>query len=121
MARILIAEDSRSIRAVLGTLLPSRGFEVEMTKDGKEALDYLVGGGQADLLLTDVDMPGMDGNQLIREMTARRYSMPIVVFSCVNGYDESLGEAYKGPIESSPKPFDNNELVAQITRLTATA
>lgn len=62
MARILIAEDEEGVRALVARALTMDGHEVTATADGAEALDVLTGArGAFDLLLTDIQMPMMDG------------------------------------------------------------
>ena len=62
MARILIAEDEESLRAMFARALTTDGHAVETAADGSEALDVLArANGRFDLLLTDIRMPIMDG------------------------------------------------------------
>jgi two-component system, cell cycle response regulator CpdR len=61
MAKILIAEDDDAIRELLVRVLNDDGHELTATADGAEALGALNGGGDYDLLLTDVKMPVLDG------------------------------------------------------------
>lgn len=61
----LIVDDSKSIRAVIGTVLKVAGYNVIEAGDGQEAMDLLTGGEHADIIITDLNMPNMDGIQFI--------------------------------------------------------
>ena len=82
MARILLAEDEESVRALVSRGLTQDGHTVTATADGAEALDVLVkSGGQFDLLLTDIKMPIMDGIALALACARDYPSLPIVLMT----------------------------------------
>lgn len=81
MARILIAEDEEASRLLLSRALELDGLTVHATADGAEALDYLQGGGEADLLLTDISMPLMDGIALALSVSRDWPSLPILLMT----------------------------------------
>src|ERR1041385_1848708 len=82
MARILIAEDEESVRALVARALSMDGHEVLVAADGGEALDVLVReSGRFDLLLADIKMPVMDGLALALA-TARDFpALPILLMT----------------------------------------
>ena len=67
---ILIVDDSKSVRAVIGTTLKMGGYTTITAEDGKQALDLLAQQNKSlvDLIITDVNMPNMDGVTFIREL-----------------------------------------------------
>jgi len=67
---ILIVDDSKSVRAVIGTTLKMGGYTTITAEDGKQALDILAQPHKVmvDLIITDVNMPNMDGVTFIREL-----------------------------------------------------
>jgi two-component system chemotaxis response regulator CheY len=67
---ILIVDDSKSVRAVIGTTLKMGGYTTITAEDGKQALDLLAQQSKAmvDLIITDVNMPNMDGVTFIKEL-----------------------------------------------------
>src|SRR5690606_36992387 len=84
MARILIAEDEETVRALVARALTMDGHEVTAMPDGAAALDALTGaGGAFDLLLTDIQMPMMDGIALALA-AARDY--PALTILLMTGY-----------------------------------
>ena len=65
--RIVVVDDFRGIRTIIKESLEKRGYEVEEADDGDQALKFF-DGRQVDLLITDFDMPEMDGAKLIRRI-----------------------------------------------------
>jgi len=91
-ARVVIADDSGGMRAYLRTILASAGFDCVEAADGAEALDLILRGG-VDLLVTDLDMPEMDGFALLAAvglLSAARGRPPVIVVSGL--LDETLAE-----------------------------
>jgi two-component system, cell cycle response regulator CpdR len=115
MARILIAEDEESLRALCARALTTQGHEVETAGDGKVALDLLVGEqGRFDLLLTDVRMPVMDGIALA--LNAAR-ECPELAILLMTGYADQRERAHDiDPLihDVIPKPFSVAELRAAV-------
>ena len=90
--RALVADDASGMRTYLRTILVAAGFEVVEVGDGGEAFDAIMA-GSFDLLVTDLDMPGMDGFQLLSALSllpVSRGRPPIVVVSAL--LDETLAE-----------------------------
>lgn len=68
---ILVVDDSRTNRVLLGKILAATGYEVVEAENGREALDLLLEGNcRPDLVLTDLEMPVMDGIRLVSEIRA---------------------------------------------------
>ncbi len=120
MARILIAEDDTSMRHFLSMALTRAGHEVESCADGLAALAAL-GGGNFDLLLSDIIMPGMDGIELSQKASALHPSLKVMFitgFAAVaRGQHPAADE---GPRVLS-KPFHLKELVEQVESLLKAA
>jgi CheY-like chemotaxis protein len=82
LARILLAEDEESVRALVSRGLSQDGHAVTATADGAEALDVLVkSGGEFDLLLADIKMPIMDGIALALSVARDYPRLPIVLMT----------------------------------------
>ncbi len=111
---ILIAEDEPRLAESIATLL-SEQYTVIVALDGTAALD-LVAKHQPQLLITDVDMPGMNGIELsrrFRELTGDKLA-PIVILSAVLDLRTRVAGLEAGAIDYVPKPFDPNELRARV-------
>ncbi len=113
MARkILIVEDSKTVREILQITLSNAGYEVCAAADGQGALD-LVGDKEYDLLMTDLNMPQMDGIEFIarvRKIPGRRF-LPIVVLSSEDK-DKMRQECSKaGASGYLQKPFNKDQVL----------
>jgi two-component system, cell cycle response regulator CpdR len=91
MARILLADDDAATRDLVQRALATDGHSVVPTQDGSEALDKLrEAPGAFDLVITDVQMPGLDGIALAEAGTAENAKLRVVLMS---GFSDELGRA----------------------------
>lgn len=119
MARILIAEDEEAARLLLSRALELDGHAVHAVADGAAALEYLQGGGETDLLLTDISMPLMDGIALALAVSRDRPGLPIVLMTGFSDQRErasGLEALIKGVIV---KPFQIEDVRSKIRSLLA--
>jgi two-component system cell cycle sensor histidine kinase/response regulator CckA len=113
---ILIAEDDPAVRRVAERILGSAGYSVSSAGGGPEALDMLDDTGRhVDLLLADVVMPGMRGDDLARRAVAMRPGLHVLFMS---GYSDQAPPKDLGPTAGSTsfidKPFDAGTLLERI-------
>lgn len=81
-ANILIVEDEPMISEMISEALKDDGFEVHVAASASEALRYILAGGRADVLFTDIDLPGgMDGGTLAARVRELRPELPVVYAS----------------------------------------
>ncbi|HBP22140.1 MAG TPA: hypothetical protein DEA08_30700 [Planctomycetes bacterium] len=108
--RILVAEDDLRIRTVLDRLLKVGGYEVRACVNGREALTAIESEDAFDLVITDINMPEMGGEELLRELKERGYSAPVIVLTARN--DPALiTECFKhDAYRFLTKPFTGEEL-----------
>ncbi len=116
--KIIIVDDFTSIRKILREALTKKGYEVIEASNGEEALKHF-NGTQVDLLITDFDMPDMNGAQLIskiRNMTRYIYT-PVVVLTGIK--KEKIEEQIQGLNVACliQKPFDIKHFYSVIDRL----
>lgn len=91
MARILLADDDGAVRDLVKRALIAEGHSVHVTQDGQEALDYITEhAASIDILVTDVDMPGLDGVSLAEKSLQLKSRLIIVLMS---GFSEQLDRA----------------------------
>ena len=105
MARILLADDDKPTRHLVKRALESDGHVVEIAQDGTEALDSLTSGNTADVLVTDVNMPGLDGISLAKRAETISPGIRILMMS---GFAEELERAKaaaSGRVSVLSKPF----------------
>jgi CheY-like chemotaxis protein len=115
MARILLAEDDAATRDMVQRALAADGHEVIVTQDGSEALERLQAApARVELMITDVQMPGLDGIELVEKGLAANPRLRIVLMS---GFAGELGRAahLKPKISSVvTKPFTLEQIRAVV-------
>lgn len=117
--RILTVDDSATMRSLLKHALVGQGFEVEQADDGVSALEWLAC-NDCDVVITDINMPRMDGFGLIERVRAGgpHVHRPILVLSTESS-DEKKARARKaGATGWIVKPFDAEKLAAAVRRVT---
>ena len=113
MARILIADDDRSIAELISDALTDEGYETEIAGDGEEAIRRISGGGDYSLIILDVMMPKTDGLEVCRRVR-ERVSCPIIFVSAKNRTIDTLLGLGMGADDYVAKPFVLDELVARV-------
>jgi DNA-binding NtrC family response regulator len=115
--RILLVDDSDSIRSYVSGWLEQQGYRVDAAEDGRRALALLDAGAVPDLVLLDVMMPGMDGLETLRALRERSPRLPVVMVSVVGNARTIVDAMRAGASHYVNKPFDEAELGAVIARL----
>jgi CheY-like chemotaxis protein len=110
---ILLAEDEVLVAMLVAEVLESEGFRVTVTHNGLEAIEADTA-NPADLLLTDMRMPVMNGAALIRTLRQRRPDLPVVV---TTGFNEHLLEEEPGRLVLLRKPYSLSALIPAITAM----
>ena len=118
MSKIMVVDDSRTVRESLKFFLKEGGYDVLEGADGKEALDILQN-ASVDLVITDVNMPNMDGLTLIGELrkSASHKFTPILVLTTES--QQSIMQKGKelGATGWIVKPFDSEKVLAVIKKV----
>jgi len=115
---VLTVDDSPSIRLMMQLALSGEGYEVKQTTDGVEALEF-ARSHNADLVLTDINMPRMDGLTLIRELRLLpAYKVvPMLVLTTESTQDRKMLGKEAGATGWLVKPFSPQQLMAAIARV----
>jgi len=115
---VLAVDDSLTMRELLRKALSMAGFSVTLASDGQEALDRLEGTAP-DLIVTDLNMPRLDGFGLIEAVRAgeKATHVPILVLTTETGQDLKDRARRIGATGWIGKPFDDAALVATIRRV----
>ena len=119
MSTVLLVDDEPAVRYTLRAILEDEGLEVEEAPDGAAGLARLRGGG-IDLLLTDLNMPGLDGLALLDALKTLPVAPRAIVITA-HGSERVAVEAMKrGALDYFAKPFDTDEIVRVVRRALET-
>lgn len=118
MKRILIVDDSESIRELVGFTLESAGYAVEKGCDGVEAIE-LLNGREVNMIITDLNMPNMDGIQLIREIRKKQEyaSVPILMLTTESQAAKKEEAKAAGATGWIVKPFVQEKLLEVVNKV----
>ena len=118
MARILAVDDSAAMRQMVGITLKGAGHEVEQAADGCEAL-LKAEAAKFDLVITDVNMPRMDGITLVRELRGlEQYKfIPLLVLTTEATTERKQAGKAAGATGWLVKPFNPERLLATINKV----
>ncbi len=109
--RVLIVEDEEKLRRVLSLHLESKGFEPVPVATAEEALRLAP---QAQLVLTDLRLPGMDGIELLESLQRLNARLPVVVMTAFSSVETAVEAMKKGAADFLPKPFSLDHLDAVV-------
>ena len=110
---VLIVDDERSIRVSLRTILSNIGFEIIEAARGEEALS-LVRTAQFDAVMLDINMPGIGGVEVCRQMRKESARLPIVMLTVQGSEDRKVEALDAGADDYITKPFQLRELIARL-------
>jgi CheY-like chemotaxis protein len=118
---VLLAEDEPIVRELLVTILEECGCTVDAVNDGVQAIKRLAGNELPyQLLVTDIQMPGMSGLDVIAWLRAEGRAMPVIVVSVESGKyrleDLRIGSSFAGKL---PKPFPPQALIRMVAEALA--
>src|SRR6266436_1633503 len=113
--RVLVVDDEQSLRKVLAATLQREGYEVQVASDGEEALAALDRDG-ADVVVTDLVMPRMDGLSLLRKVVVSHPDVPVIVVTAHGRVDSAVEAMKAGAFDFVTKPFEHAELKAIIAK-----
>jgi two-component system response regulator RegX3 len=112
MPKILLIEDEESLGEALGYQLGREGYEVERHTDGAQGLAHFNAAG-ADLLLLDLMLPGLSGEEICREIR-RRSNVPIIMLTARDTEIDKVVGLEIGADDYITKPFSTRELLARV-------
>ncbi|MFH1217144.1 MAG: HD domain-containing phosphohydrolase [Pseudomonadota bacterium] len=115
MNRILVVDDDKNIRASIMRILADEGYQIELCQNGQEALEK-VHGFKPDIILLDVNMPGMDGFEVCRLIKSNETLKDIMIlFQTARDIHEDRMRGYALQADDYiVKPYENDELRARI-------
>ena len=111
--RILLVEDNRQLSDWLTRLLQRERYAVECAFDGSDANQRLRS-ERYDLVILDLALPGMDGEEVLRRLRRRDDNVPVLILSARDSRESRIGGLDEGADDYVGKPFDVGELEARI-------
>lgn len=115
--RILIIEDETELRESMTEGLKIDGYEIDTASDGETGLDLLFD-NVYDLVLLDLNLPKLDGMDILREFRKENLETPVIILSARIGLDDKINGLDEGANDYLTKPFHFKELEARIRSLT---
>jgi DNA-binding NtrC family response regulator len=114
--RILLAEDDRELREFLSEVLHDAGYDVTAFPSAEGALRSLASDNPADLVVTDVIMPGKPGHDVLRETRTLRPELNVIVITAFGSIDSAIELVKQGAFDYLTKPFGTEEFLHAIER-----
>lgn len=118
--RILTIDDSKTMRDMLMLTLSDAGYDVIQAVDGEDGVNVLKGGERVDVVITDINMPKMDGYEVIRQLRKdpANKTLPILVLTTESDTDKRGIAREAGATGWMVKPFDPDRLVQTIRKVS---
>ncbi|PKL81089.1 MAG: DNA-binding response regulator [Ignavibacteriae bacterium HGW-Ignavibacteriae-4] len=111
--RVLIIEDEIKIATFMKNGLKQERYEVDLETNGRDGLDLAMN-TQYDLILLDVMLPGMNGIDILKELRANNYNVPVILISALDSTEDRVNGLDFGADDYISKPFSFDELAARI-------
>ncbi len=109
--KVLVVDDERNMCRILSKILTDDGYHVECRNTAEQALAWLPG-NHADIVLTDLRMPGMDGLELLAQIKSHQPETCVIVMTAYSTVENAVQAMKSGAYDYIKKPFDNDELVS---------
>jgi two-component system nitrogen regulation response regulator GlnG len=112
---ILVADDDRTIRAVLTQALTRAGCKVRAT-GSIETLWRWIDEGDGDVVISDVNLPDGDGLEMLPAIKRKRKDLPVIIISAQNTVITAIKASELGAYDYLPKPFDLKKLLSKVNK-----
>jgi DNA-binding NtrC family response regulator len=113
MAKLIIVDDEKPIRAALRDILEYEGYEVDEAKDGEEGLDMIMRTSY-DVALCDIRMPKLNGLELLMKVSEAEKSTQVVMISAYGNVENAVEATKRGAFDFITKPPDLNRLLITV-------
>ena len=114
-ANILVVEDDADLRDVIADTLTLAGYRVAQVDSGETALEFL-GANPCDLVISDVNMPGIDGYQLLRRIATELPQLPVLIMTAYGSISNAVEAIRNGAVDFMEKPFTTERLMAIVEK-----
>lgn len=111
--KILIVEDDADLRELLEEIFEEENFQILSCANGRRALEYIEDDSQTiDLIVTDVQMPEMKGDELLEIVRRNRAETPVIVITAFGSVENAVEMVKRGAFQYLTKPFQTKDLLA---------
>ncbi|WP_404399897.1 sigma-54 dependent transcriptional regulator [Idiomarina seosinensis] len=114
-AKVLIVEDDANLREAIIDTLELSDYQCVQAESGEKALLTLKN-SKIDLIISDVQMPGIDGLQLLRSLKNQGYSIPVIMMTAFAKVDDAVIAIKEGAVDYLSKPFSTEALLQLVQR-----
>lgn len=114
-AVILVVEDDADLQLALCDTLALAGYDTETASDGVEALEIL-GSKVVDMVITDIQMSGMDGHELLKQIKTQWQDLPVMLMTAYGSIQMAVEAMRDGAVDYLSKPFEAEVLAAMVSR-----
>jgi DNA-binding NtrC family response regulator len=111
---VLVVDDDPTQRRLIQAVLEREGFAVAHAQSGDEAMQHLGSGALVDLILLDLVMPGISGQDTLTEMRARGFGQPVIVLTATGGIDTVVQAMQSGASDFFVKPASPERIIVSI-------
>jgi len=111
---VLVVDDDPTQRRLIQAVLEREGFSVAHAESGDAAMQRLMSGGGADVVLLDLVMPGMSGQETLAEMRARGFNQPVIVVTATGGIETVVQAMQAGAVDFFVKPAAPERIIVSI-------
>ena len=111
---ILIVDDDEPVRQLISCILAREGYQCTLATSAEDALEQLERQSFS-LLISDINMPGITGIDLLRQVHEMYNDMAVIMVTAVNDRHVAVQSLYMGAFGYISKPFDKNELIINVT------
>jgi len=111
---VLVVDDDPTQRRLIQAVLEREGFNVVHAEGGDQAIARLGAGGQTDVILLDLNMPGISGLETLAEMRARGFHQPVIVVTATGGIDTVVQAMQAGAVDFFVKPAAPERIMVSI-------
>jgi two-component system response regulator FlrC len=119
-ASVMVVEDDSELREALNETLTLAGYNVATASDGQEALRQLEE-RQFDLIVSDIQMPRMDGHTLLKKVKSNHPDLPVMLMTAYGSIQQAVDAMRDGAVDYMVKPFEAEVLVNMVSRYATQA
>ena len=112
---LLIIDDEKNIREGLGANFEMEGYNVKLAENGQQGLEF-ISKGDIDLVITDLRMPGISGEEVLRKVTTETPGIPVIVLTGHGSIDSAVDAMRNGAYDFLTKPLNLDQLTMIVKR-----